>query len=70
MMMGGEAGGMEIPFDLNGLFHLTYSFDTLKKVIEWLAKEQGNLKKRMDSLGDETVPMSVFMEFKKEVNVY
>lgn len=31
-----------LEFDLNGIFHLTYSFDILKKVIEKLAVEFDN----------------------------
>ena len=29
----------DFPFDLNNLFSLQYSFDTLKKAIEFLAKQ-------------------------------
>lgn len=28
----------DFPFDLNNLFHLQYSFDTLKQAIEFLAR--------------------------------
>ena len=31
---------LEIPFDLNSLFTLSYSFDILKQTIEFLAKNQ------------------------------
>ena len=31
---------LDFPYNLNNLFNLTYSFDTLKKSIEYLAKQQ------------------------------
>jgi hypothetical protein len=31
---------LDLPFDLNSLFTLTYSFDVLKQTIEFLAKNQ------------------------------
>ena len=33
-----EKMNFDFPFDLNNLFSLQYSFDTLKKAIEFLAK--------------------------------
>jgi hypothetical protein len=30
---------IDLPFDLNNLFNLSYSFDTLKVAIEWLARQ-------------------------------
>ena len=35
------------PFDLDNLFNLQYSFDSLKKAIEYLASEQMTLKSQM-----------------------
>ena len=34
-----EKMNFDFPFDLNNLFSLQYSFDTLKKAIEFLAKQ-------------------------------
>lgn len=31
---------VDLPFDLNNLFNLNYSFDVLKQAIEFLAKTQ------------------------------
>jgi hypothetical protein len=31
---------IELPFDLNNLFNMSYSFDVLKHAIEFLAKGQ------------------------------
>jgi hypothetical protein len=55
---------VELPFNLDGLFSLTYSFDTLKKVIEYLASQQADLKEQVRQLaggnisagGDSTNP--------------
>ena len=30
---------LDLPFDLNNLFNMSYSFDVLKEVIEFLAKQ-------------------------------
>ena len=35
----------DFPFDLNNLFSLQYSFDTLKQAIEFLAKQQAEMGK-------------------------
>lgn len=39
-----------LPFDLNNLFNLQYSFDQLKEVIEWLAKQQAEMKDKIAAL--------------------
>ena len=38
------------PFDLNNLFSLQYSFDTLKKAIEFLAKQQSLMARKIQDL--------------------
>jgi len=40
------------PFDLNNLFNLTYSFDTLKTAIEFLAKQQADQQIIIDALAN------------------
>ena len=41
---------LDFPFDLNNLFSLQYSFDTLKSAIEWLADKHNSLGERVDAL--------------------
>ena len=41
---------LDFPFDLNNLFSLQYSFDTLKSAIEWLADKHTHLGERVDAL--------------------
>ena len=36
----GQDSKLDLPFDLNNLFSLQYSFDTLKVAIEYLARQQ------------------------------
>lgn len=43
----------DIPFDLNSLFTLTYSFDVLKQTIEWLAKTQAAHSKLLGHLAEQ-----------------
>lgn len=40
----------DLPFDLNNLFTLTYSFDVLKQTIEFLAKTQAAHSKMLSHL--------------------
>ena len=53
-------GGV-IPFDLSALFTLNYSFETLQKVIEWLASEQRGLKSAFANMKPE-VTLNMFLE--------
>lgn len=41
---------MTLPFDLNNLFNLQYSFDTLKQAIQYLADQQGQQQILINSL--------------------
>lgn len=41
------------PFDLNNLFSMQYSFDTLKEAIEFLAQQQADMNDRFDDLNDK-----------------
>ena len=41
---------LEFPFDLNNLFSLQYSFDTLKQAIEWLAQKNDVINARLEAL--------------------
>ena len=52
---------MEVPFDLNTLFSLTYEFKPLKECIEHIF---GQLKKNADAIhGVDTKLVSKFMAF-------
>lgn len=46
---------LDFPFDLNNLFSLQYSFDTLKSAIEWLADKHHTLDERIDALEQRPV---------------
>ena len=61
---------VEIPFNLSELFNLSYSFDTLKKTLEWLANKQGALDDRIANLEKEKLNQMEYYEFKHEVNTY
>jgi hypothetical protein len=41
---------LDFPYDLNTLFNLNYSFDTLKKSIEYLARQQMLMNERMANM--------------------
>lgn len=41
---------IDLPFDLNQLFSLTYSFEVLKQSIEYLAKKQAQQEKLLKDL--------------------
>ena len=43
----------DFPFDLNNLFSLNYSFETLKQAIEFLAKQQRNLANQVNYLSEK-----------------
>jgi hypothetical protein len=45
----------DFPFDLNNLFSLQYSFDTLKQAIEYLANQQGVHGKKIAKLEKDRV---------------
>lgn len=47
-----------LPFDLNNLFHLQYSFDTLKEAIEYLGNQQTMIKARVNDMGDKITAVS------------
>jgi len=54
---------VEIPFDLNKIFSLTYEFQPLKEVIEFLYAE---IRKNGDKIhGVDTKLVSKFMQFDK-----
>ena len=40
----------DFPYDLNNLFNLQYSFDTIKEAIEYLAKQQAKMGNKMNAL--------------------
>ena len=42
----------DFPFDLNNLFNLQYSFDTLKEAIEYLANQQRDLAEQVENMKD------------------
>ena len=44
---------VSFPFDLNNLFSMQYSFDTLKEAIEFLAQQQADMSQRFDDLNDK-----------------
>ena len=46
---------LDFPFDLNNLFSLQYSFDTLKAAIEWLAEKHTKFDDRLTALEDRPV---------------
>jgi hypothetical protein len=41
---------MDFPFDLNNLFNMSYSFDILKQAIEFMAKQQVEMKRDLESM--------------------
>ena len=47
----------DFPFDLNNLFSMQYSFDTLKKAIEYLAKQQSLMAKKIKDLEEKPEPV-------------
>jgi hypothetical protein len=57
------AKGVEIPFDLNKIFSLSYEFQMLKEVLEYLF---GELKKNGDKIhAVDTKLVTKFMEISK-----
>ena len=47
---------VEFPFDLNNLFNLQYSFDTLKQSIEFLANQNMEVRENLDGLNTRVFP--------------
>mmetsp|Transcript_11511 Transcript_11511/g.17347 ORF Transcript_11511/g.17347 Transcript_11511/m.17347 type:complete len:97 (-) Transcript_11511:1894-2184(-) len=48
----------DLPFDLNDLCNLKFTFDTLKQAVEWLAKQQALINKKLKILGDEVTGLA------------
>ncbi len=48
----------ELPFDLNDLCNLKFTFDTLKQAVEWLARQQQLINKKLKILGDEVTGLA------------
>ena len=68
---GSESGfTAKIPFDLNSLFSLQYSFDTLKAALEWLAGQQAGLDVRIRFLEENKLDEKEYFQNKSEVNKY
>lgn len=45
---------LDFPFDLNNLFNMNYSFDVLKQSIEFIARQQVDLRQELDLMkGDK-----------------
>ena len=60
----------ELPFDLNNLFQLQYSFDVLKQAIEYLGNQQTMIKARVNDMGDKItngVPVAVAKPERKKI---
>ena len=60
----------KIPFDLNSLFSLQYSFDTLKAALEWLADKQAGQDVRIRFLEENKLDEKEYFQNKAEVNKY
>ena len=68
---GSETGfSAKIPFDLNSLFSLQYSFDTLKAALEWLADKQAGQDVRIRYLEENKLDEKEYFENKAAVNKY
>ena len=56
---------LDLPFDLNNLFNMSYSFDVLKEAIEFLAKQQAEMNARLtaqEAKAPEYVPITLVKE--------
>jgi hypothetical protein len=47
--MAGKGGHVEIPFDLNKIFSLTYEFQPLKEVLEHIYGQLTGLRDQLDA---------------------
>jgi len=61
----GEDKSLNLPFDLNNLFNLSFGFDTLKIAIEYLARQQKDTNETVAGLIEKTniVPVEVVSDF-------
>ena len=61
----GEDKELNLPFDLNNLFNLSFTFDTLKIAIEYLARQQNETNETVAGLIEKTniVPVEVVSDF-------
>jgi chaperonin cofactor prefoldin len=69
VIVEGEDKSLNLPFDLNNLFNLSFTFDTLKIAIEYLARQQNNTDETLKSLIEKTnvVPVEVVSDFDEPV---
>lgn len=49
---------VDLPFDLNNLFNLSYSFEVLKQAIEYLARTQAYHSKLLNNLNSDSKPFN------------
>merc|ERR1740117_2413278 len=61
----GKDTDLNLPFDLNKLFNLSFTFDTLKIAIEYLARKQKDSDELISGLIEKTniVPVEVVSDF-------
>ena len=60
---------LDLPFDLNNLFNMQYSFDVLKEAIEFLAKQQAEMNARLTAQEAKPAPEYVPITLVKETEV-